>query len=154
MAHKHSRRRIRPRFRNSSSTQSFSEINSYSSSPALNSADEVSWLSADGMISTFLLPWPISHQPRYSIRPPLQYTLGTVDVNSRQNRTITHLPNSHHLRSSGTAKVQAQLPKQGIESREKQKIMLFGGEVGERDDIGLCGKMSKAFLSMEWLDET
>jgi hypothetical protein len=35
---------------------------------------------------------------------------------------------------------------------EAERIKLFGGEPGERDDAGLCYKMMQVFEEMEFID--
>lgn len=35
---------------------------------------------------------------------------------------------------------------------EEEQIKIFGGEPGEADDAGLCGKMMQVFEGMEWID--
>ena len=124
MAHKHNRRRVRPRSRNHNTLIPTFRILDNPSIPSDSPTSFPSWsLSA-------------------SSNPPAQ--LATLR-NSGASVTSRHLYNRYvawQNRDKAQNREAAML--------EAEQIKLFGGEVG--DDVGLCHKMMEVFEGMDWID--
>lgn len=122
MAHKHNRRRVRPRNRNQHSLTSTFDI------PDDLSCSEPPLISASSTSSN-------------SWQPSLPATL------RNPNASIA----SRHWHNRYTAwQNRDKAQRKEAVNIEAEQIKLFGGEPG--DDIGLCYKMMEVFEGMEWID--
>ena len=127
MAHKHNRRRVRPRSRQHKK----SEIDE----PNLPWFDLESSTSLNGYSSDS----SSSSGSSKSIATHLSLSSNTNSVSARhwQNRYVAWR-NRDEAQRREAAKI------------EEQQLKLFGGEPG--DDIDLCFKMMEVFEGMEWVD--
>ena len=148
MAHKHSRRRIRPRSRNNNNF-SFNDTICSNSDSVQYSLDG-SWLSDTSSVSTASSPASPFLPPGLP-QPKQAYTDHIIPrYRKDQHQPLKLLHHHHHL---NPVQNREQAQKREAEKLESQRVMLFGGEKGENDDFGLCGKMSEVFRSMGWIDE-
>ncbi|KIX94752.1 uncharacterized protein Z520_09442 [Fonsecaea multimorphosa CBS 102226] len=123
MAHKHNRRRVRPRNRNHTSLH-----------PILEMPDE---LLAPSDSSALFLP-SASPDPEQSILPQRpRATNPSVASRHWYNRYVAW-QNRDKAQRREAAKIEA------------EQIKLFGGYPG--DDVGLCYKMMEVFAGMNWID--
>ncbi|KIW11292.1 hypothetical protein PV08_10592 [Exophiala spinifera] len=126
MAHKHNRRRIRPRNRNNILQLTW-DITEYTPSSLQSSATYP---------STF--PRPTPTQPT---QPALPLTL-------RNSGASLTSKNWHNRYVAWQNRDMAQ--KREAIKLEDEQIKLFGGEPG--DDVALCYKMLEVFAGMKWID--
>ncbi|ETI19819.1 hypothetical protein G647_08833 [Cladophialophora carrionii CBS 160.54] len=124
MAHKHNRRRFRPRNRNHSTLN-----------PTFDIPDDLSTLYESSI-------FPSASPSRTGSRqPPLPATLRDPNANV----TSKHWYNRY---TAWQNREKAQ--KREAATIEAEQIQLFGGEPG--DDVDLCYKMMEVFEGMNWID--
>lgn len=124
MAHKHNRRRVRPRGRRSHTvSMSFDMFDNFTSSFG----------------STIPISSSISEISRNPPPTPSYFRITNASVASKhwQNRYMAW--QNRDL-----------VPKIETVKMEAEQIKLFGGEPG--DDVGLCYKMLEVFQGMNWID--
>ena len=124
MAHKHNRRRVRPRSRNHST---------------LNLTFNIS----DNLPTSFdsATPFP-SSTPETGLK---QTPLPSILRNPNGSATSRHWYN----RYTAWQKRDIAQKREAVKI-EAEQIKLFGGEPG--DDVGLCYKMMEVFEGMDWID--
>lgn len=125
MAHKHNRRRVRPRARRNKPPH---ELDPFSTCDFSTSSTDLSFASFD-------------RQPH------------TASQSSTLFSGATSLVAARHWQNRYTAWQNRELAQRREAARiEADQIKLFGGEPGEEDDAGLCGKMMEVFEGMEWIE--
>jgi len=125
MAHKHNRRRTRPRHRTHSSLNPTFDISDHIS----ESSSDSSSLSDSSCTGSIPRQRPLLTTPRHS----------TTSVASKHwhNRYVAWQTRDENQKQEA-AKI------------EDEQLKLFGGERG--DDVGLCYKMMEVFKGMDWVD--
>jgi hypothetical protein len=128
MAHKHNRRRIRPRSRNHNILVTKSLFDrSFFPEPGIASAAEPPNISASGI-------YPSTGDHRFD----------SLD----QTATATVTKRSHNLYNAWQIRTQQQA-EQAVRL-EREQIKLFGGVPG--DDVGLCFLMLEYFGGLDFID--
>ncbi|EXJ61890.1 hypothetical protein A1O7_02321 [Cladophialophora yegresii CBS 114405] len=124
MAHKHNRRRVRPRNRNHSTLN-----------PTFDIPDDLSTIYESSIL-------PSASHSSSDLRPPLlPATLRNPDANVA----------SRHWYNRYTAwQNREKAQRREAATIEAEQIKLFGGEPG--DDMDLCYKMMEVFEGMNWID--
>jgi hypothetical protein len=126
MAHKHNRRRVRPRSRNHNTLVNKPPFDrSLFSEPGITSIAEPPNISASGIYSS-----------------PADYRSGNL------NQTAKATTCSHNLYNAWQNRTQQQVEEAA--SREREQIKLFGGVPG--DDVGLCFRMLEYFGGLDFID--
>jgi hypothetical protein len=126
MAHKHNRRRIRPRSRNH---------NTFVNKPRLDQS-----LFSEPGIASIAKPPNISASGIYS---------SIADCRSGNlNQTAKATTCSHSLYNAWPNRTQQQVEEAA--NREREQIKLFGGVPG--DDVGLCFRMLEYFGGLDFID--
>ncbi|OAP64292.1 hypothetical protein AYL99_00264 [Fonsecaea erecta] len=123
MAHKHNRRRVRPRNRNHTSLN-----------PIFEMPDELSVRSDS---SALFPPSPSTDLEQSPLPGILRVANPTVASRHLYNRYVAG-QNRDKAQRREAAKIEA------------ERIKLFGGYPG--DDVGLCYKMMEVFEGMNWID--
>ena len=125
MAHKHNRRRARPRSRQNKNRKDNCGYNGY---------DHVlSYESLSYSPPIFVTPPEHTYASASAYPFPLIHTMDS----SRYHDPIQHIQELSHI-----------APKDAI-NVESQRLRMFGGDPG--DDIDLCYKMMEVFEGMEWV---
>ena len=127
MAHKHNRRRVRPRSRRNKSQ----DLDPFANSDL---AFSLATACPSGL--------PSPSFPKQSKTFPqsiLSSSTNTIAARHWHNRYIAWQNRDNAQRREAT-KIEA------------EQIKLFGGEPGEHDEAGLCYKMMELFEGMEWIE--
>ena len=126
MAHKHNRRRVRPRSRNH---------NTLVNQPLVDRS-----LFSERGITSIAEPPNISASGIYS--RTADYRAGSL------NQTAKATTCSHNLYNAWQNRTQGQVEEAA--NREREQIKLFGGVPG--DDVGLCFRMLEYFGGLDFID--
>lgn len=124
MAHKHNRRRVRPRSRNNNILN-----------PSFDISDD---FSISGPSSNFLSASSSSVSSRHLALPATLLKTNTSVASRHWYNRYFAWQNRDKAQKVEASKIEA------------EQIKLFGGEPG--DDIGLCYKMMEVFEGMDWVD--